>query len=150
MLRLAALHSETTRADRTPAQRWTARYRFAEHLSRNPERLYFNDLAWTGYQSYALRAAEDFRLTRAERERLVAVERSLRDGQEERWRAWKELRAVTFESGDPDLGRRAARLALDCLSRISARFGREDEIRAAGAELAGWLRRVRVPDSQPR
>jgi hypothetical protein len=38
------------------------------------------------------------------------------------------------------LGRKAANLALNCVRRISERFGRQEEIRKADIELSKWLR----------
>ena len=50
----------------------------------------------------------DTRLTGAERDRLTAGERKLRDEQEERWRAYHLLREVIEETDSPALRRNAA------------------------------------------
>ena len=118
-----------------------AKYKLAEYLSANSERIYFNALLWSGFQRYALYADTDSRLTREERQRLTSGERQLKDDQEELWRAHLLLREVVRESGQTVLGRRAARLAIQCVRQISDRFGRENEIRAADLELSRWLGR---------
>ncbi len=138
--RLAALHHEATRRDLSTEQALGARYQLAEFISANPDRVYFNDALWRGFQRYALFASNDSRLTREERQTLIEKERKLKDDQEERWRAYLILRDVVREAGKTDLGRRAAGLALRCLRGISDRFGREEEIRKADTELSQWLR----------
>lgn len=132
---LAKLWREVT----TGADRMAAKYAMAEYLSANPDRVYFNDRLWYHLQRYALFASRDGRLTRAERDRMTAAERKLLDDQEERWRAFQMLREVARDGGRTELGKRAARLAIVCLRRLSERFGREDEIRRADLELSGWL-----------
>ena len=117
-----------------------AKYKFAEELSANPERIYFNDALWQRIQGYALTASTDSRLTGAERKSLMSSERKLKDDQEERWRAYLILRDVVQDSGKTDIGRKAAQLAVQCLRRISERFERRDEIRKADMELSSWLR----------
>lgn len=129
LARLAELHQ----AARTPE----ARLALAAFLAANPDRLFYNDTLWGGFQRYALRADDEYRLTRAERSRLLAAERELRDAQEERWQAWLILRGVIREAGPSPLGREAAALALRCLRLIRTdRFGREAEIRRADFELS--------------
>ncbi|MBI4873162.1 MAG: hypothetical protein HY822_00870 [Acidobacteria bacterium] len=135
MLQLASLYRDANRADALAEERRKARYRLAEFLSANPERLYFNDALWRGLQRYAFIAANDGRLTRDERRRLMAAERKLKDDQEERWQAYLILREVVREAPTTELGREAALLARQCLRRIGDRFGRESEIRAADIEL---------------
>ncbi len=137
MRRLRSLYEEASRAGASAE----ARFKLAEYLAGNPERLYFNDALWQGFQRYALVAESDSRLNRQERRRLLAAERKLKDDQEELWRAYLILREVVREAGATDLGQRAARLGVRCLRRISSRFGREKEIRAADLELSGWLAR---------
>jgi hypothetical protein len=141
MRQLAAIYREANRADLPAAGRHEAEYRLAEFLSANPDRLYFNDRLWYGLQRYALFAEKDTRLTRAERQKLTAAERKLKDDQEERWRAYLLLRKVVAESGPGEIGRKSQQLALRCLRRLSERFGREDEIRAGIVELSAWPRR---------
>jgi hypothetical protein len=137
---LAALYREANRIDLSPQQLLVAKYNFAQFLSANPNRIYYNDALWYGLQRYALSAATDSRLTLEERQSLANSERKLKDDQEELWRAYLILHAVVQEAGKTDLGRNAAHLAIRCLRRISDRFEREDEIRKADIELSSWLR----------
>jgi hypothetical protein len=117
-----------------------AKYKLAEFISGNPDRIFFNDALWLGMQRYALTAEKDSKFTRMERDRQIALERRLRDEQEERWRAYLILREVMQEAGKSELGRRAARLAQRCLRQISwERFGREEDFRRADKEVAAWL-----------
>jgi hypothetical protein len=140
MRQLAALYNEANQTGVADRQRLEAKYRLAEFISANPERLYFNDALWMGLQRYALFASSDSRLTRAERQAMIAGERKLKDDQEERWRAYLILRDVIQDAGKTDLGRKAAVLAVRCLRRISDRFERQEEIRKADIELSSWLR----------
>ncbi|MEZ5400360.1 MAG: hypothetical protein R2729_11880 [Bryobacteraceae bacterium] len=134
MRRTAELHAAAKTGD------GQSRYKFAEYVSRNQERLYFNAMLWMMDQRYAFTSAEDWRLLRSERERLVRVERRLKDEQEERWRAYTMLREIAREQGRTELGKRSAELALDCLRRMSERFGRLDEITRGIVELRRWQR----------
>jgi hypothetical protein len=138
---LAALYQETVRTDLTDPQRQQTKYNFAEFISANPDRIYFNDALWRGFQRDAFQASIDVRLTKAEREALLASERKVRDEQEERWRAYLILRDVAKETGKTKLGRQAANLAIHCLLGISERFERQQEIRQHERELAVRLRR---------
>ena len=138
--RLAELYRETKREDLGDAQRLEARYRMAEFLSANPNRIYFNDNLWSGFQSYAFQGATDSRLTGAERDRQIALERKLKDDQEEAWRAYLILREVARDAGKTELRRKAATLGLNCLVQISDRFGRAEELRQGQAELWAQLR----------
>jgi hypothetical protein len=132
--RLAALYDGAQQSGPGGRQ---ARYELASFLADHPDGIYFNDALWTGLQNYALTAGSDARLTGAERERLIDGERKLRDDQEERWRAYQLLREVIDEADSPDLRRKAAALALQCVRRINPRrFGRQDEIRKADLELS--------------
>ena len=88
-----------------------------------------------------MQSATDSRLTRAERDTLMQMERKLRDDQEERWRAYLILRDVIESSGDPPTRRKAALLALQSLGGISKRFGRQGEIEKAQQQLVGRLRK---------
>ncbi len=117
-----------------------SKYRVAQFIAANPERIYFNDRLWEGLQRYALTAATDSRLTKEERETLSAGERKLKDDQEERWRAYLILREVVRDAERPALRRKAAGLAAQCLMGISERFGREEEIRAAEGEMRRAMR----------
>ena len=141
MRELARLYSEANRFGAPAEERRDAAYRLAEFIGSNPEKLYFNDALWRGYQRHALVASEDSRLTGAERRELMKGERKLQDDQEERWRAYLLLREIVTHTGSTDLGRRSARLAIRCLDGISERFGRGDEIHAADAELISWIHR---------
>ncbi len=135
MRRMAQLSAAAT----TPE----GRYRMAEFLHGNGDRIYFNDRLWNGLQRYVLNGATDGRLTRQERQSLVAKERQLQDAQEERWRAWLILKDVVRDSAPgSELGLRAARLAIRCVRGINVeRFGREAEIRDADIAMTRWLRR---------
>ncbi len=124
----------------TAERKLEARYALAAFIAANPDGIYFNDALWFRMQRYALRADEDSRLTGAERHELKEGERTLKDSQEERWRAYLILNEVARDAGTSRLGRRAATLALTCLRRISTdRFGREEEIRSADNQLSQWL-----------
>lgn len=141
MRKLAPLYQESVRADLSPDQLQQAKFKFADFLAANEDRIYFNDQLWSGVQRYALYAENEDRLDRSQRDALIAGERQLKDGQEEYWRAYLILREVVKDSGKTTLGRQAARLAIRCLRRINTdRFGREEEIRAADIELSKWLR----------
>lgn len=135
--KLAGLYEETIRDGAAPR----AKYSFAEVISANPDRIYFNDAVWHGFQRDAFQASTDVRLTRAERETLLASERKLRDEQEERWRAYLILRDVAKDAGKTKLGHQAAELAIHCLLGISERFERQQEIRQHERDLAVLLRR---------
>jgi hypothetical protein len=124
MRQLAALYREADRTDLATPQLQEARFKLAEFISANQERIYFNDQLWNGLQRYA----------------LTDGERKLKDDQEERWRAYLILRDVVRDSGKTALGRKAARLAVSCLLGISDRFERQKEIRTAEIELSNWLR----------
>jgi hypothetical protein len=137
--RLADLYSEANRTDLSDSLRNEAKLRLAEFLSANPDRIYYNDALWHGLQRYALEAEHDSRLTRRERDAMIASERKLQDDQEERWRAYLILREV-IGSDATYLRPKAAKLALQCLRGISDRFGRQDEIRKADIELSRLLR----------
>jgi len=137
---LAALYQEANRTDFSSQKLLEAKYKLAEFLSANPNRIYFNDALWYGLQRNALIASSDSRLTLEERQLLMNSERKLKDDQEERWRAYLILRDVVQGAGKTNLGRKAAQLALRCLRGISDRFDRQDEIRRADIELSSWLR----------
>jgi hypothetical protein len=137
--RLAELYREANREDLTTEERQHAKYKLAEFLSANPSRVYFNDQLWGGMQRYALTASTEGRVTREEREALIAGERKLKDDQEERWRAYLILREIIRDGGRTQDGRKAAELAVLCLRGISERFGRAEEIRTADLELSRWL-----------
>jgi len=142
MRELAALHTATVNATSTQKERLEARYAYASYLEAHSTQLFFNDMLWNGYQTWAFLAPDwDQGLTREERNFFLRQERKIRDEQEERWRAYKILAAVAEEVGYNDLGRRSARKALVALEKIhTGRFGREDEIKAAQRKLRSWLR----------
>ena len=133
--RLAGLDREANRTDLTDRQKLEARYAEAEFINANSTGIYFNDALWHGLQRYAIQAADETGLTRAERQTLMAAERKLKDDQEERWRAYLILRDVARDAGKTELRRKAALLGMSCLRRISDRFGREEEIRSGQTEL---------------
>lgn len=116
-----------------------AKYRMAAYLAENPDRIYFNDRLWNHLQRYALYGQTDGRFARPERRLQVALERKLKDDQEELWRAYLISREAVREAGRSEVGRRAARLGVQCLRRISGRFGREDEIQRDDIQLSSWL-----------
>ena len=98
--------------------------------------------AWTHErQTYALTGSRESRLTAAERQSLLEGERKLKDDQEELWRAHLILIDIARNSPDKLLARKSALLSAKCLQQISDRFGRRDEIRQAGIELARLLNR---------
>lgn len=118
-----------------------ASIQFAAFLNEHSERVYFNDRLWNGFQSYVMLADADYRFTKEERERQRAAERKFKDDQEERWRAHLILRDVVNGSAPVAVKRRAAALDLECLMRLSSRFGRAEEIRTAIVEMRTWLRK---------
>jgi hypothetical protein len=141
MRELADVFDKTNDGALTEEQRMEAQFRFAEYLSNNSERVYFNDSLWHHFQNHALFAQFDSRLTKAERDTFMSAERNLRDLQEERWRAYLILNGIVEKSGKTPLGRKAARLALRCLRGINTgRFGRDAMIREADIRLSNWLR----------
>jgi len=71
---------------------------------------------------------------------MIETERKLRDEQEERWRAYLILHEVAHDAGKSALGRKAATLAVHCLTGISERFERQKEIRSREKELSLLLR----------
>ena len=149
LARLAKLSEAAKQPGVGSEQGLKARYDLAAFIASNPDRIYFNDALWRGMQRYALQASTDYRLTRTERTRLTDAERQLKDGQDERWRAYLMLRDLVRDAGATSLGQAAARLALRCLRGINTdRFGREDEIRQADIELTRWLRRC-CPSVRP-
>lgn len=137
--RLAALAHEAERQDQGEAERLQARFRLAQFISDNPNRIFFNDSLWSGLQRYAMISSEEGCYTRQEREAAIARERKLKDDQEELWRAYRILRDVAAETADPTLRRSAVTLGLRCLRGLSERFGREAEIRKADIELSALL-----------
>jgi tetratricopeptide (TPR) repeat protein len=139
--KLAGLYVEASRVDVPAEQRHEGMYRLAEFIIAHPDGIYFNDSLWSRLQRYVFTAETEYRLTRQERQALLDNERRLKDEQDERWRAYLILRRIVDESGKTEVGRRSARLAIRCLRGLSERFGREEEIRKAEAELSVWLRR---------
>jgi hypothetical protein len=139
--RLAALYREANRKDLSGQQKQEAEYSLAEFISKNENGIYYNDSLWGGLQRYALTASKENRVTRREREALIARERKLKDDQEEYWRAYLILRDIAREAGKSPMGRKAATLAVHCLNSLSERFERQAEIQKAGIELSAWLRR---------
>jgi len=137
MQQLANLSQAVDRSGMRAEQKLEARYALAAFIASNPNGIYFNDSLWHGMQRYALRADTDSRLTGVERKELQDSERSVKDSQEERWRAYLILKEVAQDAGTGALSRRATALALTCLRSISTdRFGRQEEIRNADIELS--------------
>ena len=137
MRKMASLYDEAKVAE--GPMRQEALYRLAELITQHQEGIYFNDRIW-GMQSHVFVAQTDVRVTRAERETLIVNERKLKDEQEERWQAFLILKDIVRDSGDKEIQRKAARLAIQCVRKISSRFGRLEELRAADIELSKWLR----------
>jgi hypothetical protein len=141
MDRLDRLYRQATDPGLAKPEANEAKFRLAEFIGSNPDRLYFNDRLWGGFQNYALNASTDARLTRAERGRLIALERKIRDDQEERWRAFNLLREIARDEGPTPLGRRSARLATQFIRGINPRFGRTEEVLTGDRELTALLRK---------
>jgi hypothetical protein len=143
---LAKLHARSQDPSLVSAERLAARYEYAEYLAHHSTQVFFNDLLWSGFQTWALADGplEKGRRSSQEKASLAEQERHFKDEQEEYWRAYKILAGVAEEVGPTELGRRAARTALWSLERINTdRFGREREIDAAKARWTRWLRSSR-------
>ncbi len=138
---LADLYAEANRKGLPIGEAQEAKYRLAEFIAGNANRIYFNDALWSGLQRYAMDAERESGFAKEEREAALLAERRLKDEQEEYWRAYLILRDVVRDAGNSEVGREAAVLALRCLRRISSeRFGRQEEIRRADVELSSQLR----------
>ncbi len=148
LLRTVHQHQPTSR------QRLEAQYVYADYLEGHSAQIFFNDMLWAGFQTSAFLGrgtefqgittlevyADEQGLTREERETYLALERTLQDKQEERWRAFLVLEEVMQGAGHTELGEKAAKKALSCLHRINqGRFGRGDEIAQSVARVEGWL-----------
>jgi hypothetical protein len=141
MREAARLWQQANRTDISPEDLLEAKFKMAEFLSANAERIYFNDTLWNRFQRYAFIAEKDTRLTLEERRRLMAGERKLKDDQEERWRAYILLKDVVNDAAKPGLRRKAALLAGQTLASISERFGRQTEIHGAVRQMSLYDRR---------
>jgi hypothetical protein len=141
MKELARLHAAATGGSLPRDQQLQAQFAYGAYLADHSTRLFFNDMLWSGYQTWAfLRPGADPGLTRSEREFFLKQERRLKDDQEERWRACRILAAVAGETPRTELGRRAARKALAALQLINTgRFGREGELRKETVRLQKLL-----------
>jgi hypothetical protein len=139
MRRLAVLYREANRTDLPAGRQQAAQYALAEFISSHQEGIYFNDTLWFGEQRIALTAERENGFTGAERQAQIALERKLQDDQEERWRAYQILREIVQDSGKTDIGFKAGRLAINCVRKISPRFGRHNELVRADLELSRWL-----------
>jgi hypothetical protein len=139
MHQLAGLYRETKRSDLSAEQSQAARFALAAYIGSNENKLYFNDKIWSGWQRGALSAERENGFTRSERTAQIALERKLKDDQEEYWRAYTILRGVVQDAEKTDQGRKAAKLAIQCVRRISERFGRRNELVKADLELSRWL-----------
>jgi hypothetical protein len=145
MNHLASLYRAAYQSDASPNQAAQAKFKLAEFIIANPNKIYFNDRVWNMFQSDALVAGAEYRLNAAERNLLLEQERELRDSQEELWRGYLILREVIAESSDLPLRRRAAVQALNALVAISQRFGRGTDIAIALKDLKSWLRNPSKP-----
>lgn len=143
---LADLYEKTADSSVSAQEQNEAQYRYASFLEEHPNKIFFNDMFWKGWQSRTFldNNTQDgmmLGLTREEREFYIEKERKLRDDQEERWRAYKILTGVVESSGNSELGKKAAIKAIRCLDFINKdRFGRKDEIDAGTKKLIKWLR----------
>jgi tetratricopeptide (TPR) repeat protein len=142
MRRLADLYREANRTDLPAEQSQAAKYSLAEFISSHEVKLYFNDTLWGGWQGRALTGAGEVGFTQVERQTQTALERRLRDDQEEYWRAYLILRGIVQDAGKSDLGRKATKLAIRCVRKINPRFGRHNDIVKADLELSRWLREL--------
>jgi hypothetical protein len=147
----SSLYASTNDPGATPEQRLRASYDYAEFLSNNSERVFFNDWVWHHFQTWTFTPDTDTRegffgefnyraLSTDEASQYRKRERQFRDEQEEYWRAYRIFNGIVEQAGHTDLGRKAATRALFCLRRISPeRFDRRSEIRAADIRLNNWL-----------
>lgn len=146
MRQLANLYAVANDPAQTKQQRLEARYAYATFLADHPNGIFFNDMLWHGYQR---RAFTNFYVeifhgdsidvqepTQQEQEFFLRQGQRVQEEQEERWRAYKILATIVKEAGPSQLGRRAAKKALGCLTRLNGRFGQNDEIQATINELA--------------
>lgn len=95
-----------------------------------------------------MKSSSESRVTREERRGLLERERTLKDGQEERWQAYLLLRDVIRDAGTTDLKLKAKKLALRCLRLISTeRFGRGGDTprRSGPIAIAHQIRYIRTP-----
>jgi len=134
----------------TPEEALRRQYEYGAFLADHSERVFFNDLLWSGFQRYAYLSFPSNRdgrpalLGDEESRALLENERRFKDAQEERWQAYLVLDRVVDAAGHSSLGERAARKAIECLEGIRTdRFGRDDEIKAGRQRLIGWLRQAR-------
>ena len=144
MRSLVDLYKNATDPSLPAVTRMEAEYEYASFLEAHPTGVFFNDMVWKGFQTWAFMegnpGTESQGLTGEERDHFLAVERRLRDEQEERWRAYGILASVIDRAGHSELGKRAAIKAIRCLDLIALeRFGRKDEINQNRAKLLKWL-----------
>lgn len=140
-------------AAQAPEAGFDARYAYAAFLADHPDKVFFNDSLWAGFQTSAFLLNPRSRfpqdpslLTAAERDVLKKAERVVKDQQEERWRAYQLLDALARDAAGTPIAGKATLKALECLARINTeRFGREAEIAAARKRLARSLRRTPRP-----
>lgn len=154
MREVAELFDAVQRAKPLSKQHWEALFAYADYLEGHSAQIFFNDMLWFGFQTWAFLGrdadshgastlemnTDDQGLTREERETFLGLERKLQDEQEERWRAFHILEEVMKGAGYTELGEKAAKKAHSCLYRINQkRFGRVDEITQSLARVNGWL-----------
>jgi hypothetical protein len=156
MLKLQALYSAVQMPSQTKEEVLQHRFAYADFLSDNSCRIFFNDRLWDGFQTQSFLDDTDEMtpsvyydpyfdtqhsgLTQQERDHILQQQRRYQDEQEEYWRAYHIYNEIHKEAGVTVLGRQAARKAIHCLDRISSRFGREKEIRAEIDRFIVWLK----------
>jgi tetratricopeptide (TPR) repeat protein len=156
MLELKQLYTATQASSLTKEETLQRRFAYARFLSHHSCRVFFNDRIWDGFQTSSfitnpgIDVSNDYfdpsndwqqsGLTRQERDQIVSQQRRLQDEQEEYWRAYQIFNDIVKADGASPLGKQAAREAIRCLSLISSRFGREDEIKSEINRLIEFLK----------
>jgi hypothetical protein len=157
MLKIQSLYAAVQAHSPTIEELQQKRFDYAHFLSQNSCRVFFNDRLWDGFQTSSFIenppasmllyddedpyvSPPDFGLTQQERDRIIGQQRQLQDEQEEYWRAYKIFDDIVKVVGPTSLGRKAAREAISCLSRISGRFGRKQEIKSETDRLVKWFK----------
>ncbi len=156
-MRRAAKLAEAARDTSLATERQLqAQYEYAAFLANNSDGVFFNDSLWHGIQTWTFQLepsqvdaygspvtatlSRQGAMGPEEANHFKQLERTVRDEQEEYWRAYQILNDVVERAGRTPLGRKAAEKAIFCLRKIAVyRFGRAQEIRAADVRLSNWL-----------